>query len=481
MTRTLAPLFLSLLLTACSSPAPESAGLLEFPADELEDKIHGGFLGQLLGNLNGLPHEMKYIDEPGEVETYTPSLPDGARSDDDTDIEWIYIVAMQEKNNLFLQPEEISERWKAHINERIWCSNKYARALMDLGINPPLTGRIALNPWAIFNISGQFVSESFGLIAPAMPQTASRLGLHYTHVTIDGEPAQTTQLFTTMIASAFLESDVETIVGRGLAAIDPKSEIREIVEYVLAEWRQQPRDWRTTRANIMNRYSRFGGATRDRNGYELNTAATIASLLYGNGNFVETLRLAFNFGWDADNNAATCGTILGVIKGRKWMDSQGWDIKDVYRNVTRDGMPMDETVTSFGDRIVLLARRAILENGGHLVEAEGATTFYIARQEPGNVEPLPQPLERLEELRGQLISTVRAEIKGDPLARARAAYYAICLEEAETIRSTDPKTWAEALEQLNQYPEVVQNLYEAPGPTGDKLRERAEAAGVRAP
>jgi len=61
---------------------------------------------------------------------------------------------------------------------------------MDVGIKPPLTGRIAVNPWSVFNISGQFVCEAFGLIAPGMPQTASKIGLHYTHVTIDGEPAQ---------------------------------------------------------------------------------------------------------------------------------------------------------------------------------------------------------------------------------------------------------------------------------------------------
>ena len=80
---------------------------------------------------------------------------------------------------------------------------------MDLGIEPPWTGNVGLNPWSDFNISGQFICESFGLMSPAMPQTAARLGLHYTHVAIDGEPAQATQLFTTMIATAFVETDIE--------------------------------------------------------------------------------------------------------------------------------------------------------------------------------------------------------------------------------------------------------------------------------
>jgi hypothetical protein len=42
----------------------------EIPIDLLHDKIRGGFLGQLLGDLNGLAHEMKYIAEPGDVQEY---------------------------------------------------------------------------------------------------------------------------------------------------------------------------------------------------------------------------------------------------------------------------------------------------------------------------------------------------------------------------------------------------------------------------
>ena len=208
---------LFILTLSCEQKPPEQqsadkAAFFDMPAKVLEDKIRGGLLAQLFGNLNGLAHEFKYIDEPGGVEQVTPGLPDGARTDDDTDLEWVYIVEMQRSGKILIPYRRVSEIWKAHINRRIWCANAYARRLMDLGIDPPLTGRIALNPWSIFNISGQFICESFGLIAPAMPRTAARSGLHYTHVTIDGEPAQATQLFTAMIAASFIESDLERIL-----------------------------------------------------------------------------------------------------------------------------------------------------------------------------------------------------------------------------------------------------------------------------
>ena len=58
---------------------------------------------------------------------------------------------------------------------------------------------------------------------------------------------------------------------------------------------------------MKEKYTQEGGKTRDANGHELNTGAIIAALLYGKGDFAEYLKLAFNFGWDAECDAATVG------------------------------------------------------------------------------------------------------------------------------------------------------------------------------
>jgi len=75
--------------------------------------------------------------------------------------------------------------------------------------------------------------------------------------------------------------------------------------------RQYPGDWRATRWRVKEKYMRHGGELRDRNGFELNTASVIGALLYGQGDYVKTSIAAFNFGWDADNNAATAWTPTG--------------------------------------------------------------------------------------------------------------------------------------------------------------------------
>ncbi len=458
---------------------------IEMTAAELEDKIRGGLLAQIIGNLNGLPHEFEYFAEPGAVEEYTPALPQGARTDDDTDLEWVYITEMQKSGEVFTPPERISELWKTHINRSIWCANAYARKMMDLGIDPPLTGRIALNPWSVFNISGQFICESFGLIAPAMPQTASMIGTHFTHVTIDGEPAQATQLFTTMIATAFIESDIDKILDAGLEAVDPASTHYELVNQVRTWHRENPADWRATRLKIKEKYAHFGDRdgkeTRDGNGYELNSASTIASLLYGGGDLAQTLRIAFNLGWDADNNAATSATIVGVIKGLAWIESQGWDIKDAYRNTTRDHMPEDETITGFGHRLVEVASTVILTNRGEEITVGGEKGYRIKVQRPANVEPYPEPLDRLPVLIEQLAPEIESGLSGSKQDKARAAYFAICLGQAERLRSERPAEWKQALKALSGYPALVKMMFDAPKHTGEQISVRASAAGLKKP
>jgi hypothetical protein len=453
---------------------------IEIPEDVLADRIQGGLLGQLFGNLNGLPHELKYNDAPGNVSAYVPSLPEGARTDDDTDIEWVYIVEMQKSGELFIPPKRIADLWRTHINTYIWCANDYARRLMDLGFDPPLTGRTALNPWSSFNISGQFVCEAFGLIAPGLPQTASGIGLHYTHVSIDGEPAQATQLFDTMIATAFVETDVQRIIEAGLAAVDPGSDVCQVVKDVRQWQKSNPDDWRKTWHAIHDKYARHGGM-RDFNGHELNTAAVIGSLLYGKGDFVETVRLSFNFGWDADCNAATAGTIVGVTKGRRWMESQGWTIRDVYRNLTRPGMPDDETITRYGERLIEVARSVIRQHGGTERLVDGKKVVRIPTEKPLNVEPLARPQERLEQLRADWLEAVRRELTGTPQERARAAYLALCLGESEQLAKDHPEQWRQAVAALKGFPKLVEAVFKAPRPSADDLQARARAAGLEPP
>lgn len=453
--------------------------MITLPAEVVVDKIRGGMLGQIIGNMNGIPYEFKFYEKPGEVATYTPSLLNGAETDDDTDFEWVYIYNMQKKRTAFIPYEDINTMWTSSINRGIWCANRYARYLMDLGIKPPMTGNVVLNPWAEFNVSGQFLCETFGLVAPAMPQTAAKIGLHYTRVAIEQEPAQTTQLFTTMISTSFIESDINKILDAGVASLDPKSIMVQIVADVRQWHKENPTNYKETHRLIHAKYELKDALTRNRNGSELNTAAIIAAFLYGNGDFAETIRYGMNFGYDADCNTATLGTIIGAVYGYRKMLSQGWQVVDRYKNTKRDNMPMDETLTSFADRVVELFEMVNQENGGSKYVSDKVMVYNIPVEKPASVIKLYSPEEQTQ----ILISKYEKEIvtnllEGNRQEKARAAYMAVCIDLSSTLAKKYPKQWKEACYNLSGYWKVIANILHSDSfQSLVQLRDKFVAAG----
>lgn len=450
-------IFYFFLLTISVQDAVAQAMVV--PAEQVVDKIRGGLLGQNLGVLNGLPYEFAFIEAPGDVSDYVPALPEGARTDDDTDFEWVYIYHMQKSGQIRIPYPEIAALWRTRINRNIWSSNRYARHLMDIGIEPPLTGYASINPWASFNLSGQFLSETFALLAPGMPQTASEIGLHYTRVAIGDEAAQATQFFCSMISAAFVEEDINEIIRWGLDALDKKSNIRNIALDV-GDWhRQYPDDWRKTWALIHEKYKQDTWI-ESYNGYGLNAGAVVAALLYGGGDFAKTIEYAFNFGWDADCNAATAGTILGVVKGYRWMMGQGWHIVDRYRNTTRENMPMDETITSFADRLVDLFEMINEHNGGERVRVDSILSYRIVAETPSPVALLEASDDRnvawREQMQQEIIEDILAE---DRQRKARGAYLAISLDMADEVSLRYAQHWKEAVQFLGGYRKIVNNVF----------------------
>jgi hypothetical protein len=377
-------------MIAALAATAQAAEMRRLSRAELLDRIRGGWAGQMIGNVQGLPFEFKYKDEPGPLPDFTPNLP-RCPSDDDTDIEWTHLHAMDRLGTLLVPYPDLAREWVRSVNRRIWVSNEQARKLIGQGIVPPWTSHFALNPHAKYNLSGQFCAEAFGLLAPGLPREAARIARHYVHITVRGEPVQACAHTTAMVALAFFERDIERIVTRSLDAVDPKSEHAEMVRDVLAWHMQWPADWRATRAAIQRKY-------RDERKWNMNATVTngalvVAALLYGKGDFVETMRLSFALGYDADCNGATCGTVLGVMLGAKAMAARpGWVLPAHYDNNTRDGLPKSETMDDLAALTARLADKAILAAGGRK-EGEGDDAAYlIPVQGPALLERLADGL-----------------------------------------------------------------------------------------
>lgn len=379
------PLVLASSICAADGTAPSPSASRRISREELLDRIEGGWIGQMVGNIQGLPYEFKFKENPGPVPDFTPDLPE-CPSDDDTDIELLHLLAMDRLGTPILPYPVMARQWVASIHQAVWVANERARDLMRQGVLPPWTSEPALNEHSTYNLSGQFCAEGYGLIAPGLPQQAGRIATHYTLATIRGEPLQSTAWTTALVSLAFFEHDVPTLLQKAAGAADPKSQHAEMLRDVVQWWRESPDDWRPVREKIHRKY--LVERKWNWNATIPNGALVATALLYGKGDFRQTLRLSFALGYDADCDGALCGTVLGVIHGARAMRAHSdWKLPQRYINGTREEFPKILTTRYISETTLHMAERVIQKAGGNRIETGGRVEYEIPNETPAVLIP----------------------------------------------------------------------------------------------
>jgi ADP-ribosylglycohydrolase len=399
-----------ILFSSCKSPQT----LKKISQDELRDKISGYWIGQCVGNYMGFPFEGTYLEEPvpvlidryyqfdddtslainrSDLRGYCPIVTnwfEGAFSDDDTDIEFVTLHAV-EKYGLNIDYSEITKMWKKHINRKIWCANRTARDLMSEGLIPPATGSKANNEnW--YTIDPQLVNEIWSMFYPGMIQKSAERAEWGAKITSDNWGTHPTIAYAVMYSAAIFEKDVNKLVDLALTYIPENSPFNEGMIDVI-DWHKQNADWRTTRKLIFDKYYRYRKGDYEAPVSDVSALSNglfgIMAILYGEGDFVKTTGIAVSAGLDCDNQAATCAGLIGVINGASAIPSgltlglsekPEWEkpFNDTYINFTRDGLPACNSISDIVNRILIIAEKAIISNGGKKFTEDGKIYYFIS-------------------------------------------------------------------------------------------------------
>jgi hypothetical protein len=387
--------------------------VIELSVEEYRDKVYASWLAQCVGNIYGLPHECRYIGNPGPDkfplgyrETRRLKEANGAFSDDDTDIEYMYLLAM-EKYGAEPTYAQLAGEWTLHVRDRVWLANRAAVAAMRYGFTPPVTGMKEYNPhW--FQIDPQLVNEIWAVTAPGMVRYATEKSAWAARIMDDDWGIEPTIHYGAMYAAAFFEKDVGKLIDVGSAALPPGSRFARTVGDMKALHRKYPKDWKAARREMAEKYYlREPEETRTIWNANLNGACGILALLYGDGDFQRTLDLACSIGFDADNQAATMAGLIGVIRGtraipREWLfpfPELGWKepFNDVYKNVSRAELP-DGSLKRMALGTAEMGEKIILKYGGEKIIRDGRE-YYRINSGAAFVAPLEFPgcpLPRIE-------------------------------------------------------------------------------------
>ncbi len=361
----------------------------EITRTQLKDKIAGAWIGQMVGNIYGLEYENKFVEEPGEgpfvwnKAMRKMTAVDGAFSDDDTDVEYLYLM-MMEKYGTDPTYAQVKEGWMYHIRDRVWLANRAALGLMHHGLTPPFTGDKRYNPhW--FQIDPQLINEIWAYTAPGMPAYAAGISDWAARITSDDWATSPTVVYGVMYSEAFFESDIPTLIAHAKEYLPAQDRFRAIMEECIALYKQYPEDWKAARKVIADElYFQEPDATKSIWNADLNGAMGILSLLYGGGDIEKTLNIGCALGFDCDNQTATICGLLGVINGvgsvptDRSMPFDHWTkpFNDRYINVTRYDMP-DASIEDLIERTVVLAEKVILARGGSVREENGEVIYRI--------------------------------------------------------------------------------------------------------
>ena len=221
------------------------------------ERVYAGVLGKLIGVYLGRPFEgwtyERILKELGPINYYVHDRHDVALrnhqlvvTDDDIAGTFAFPRALADNDYpRHLTAEQVGQAWLNYVVEEksifwwggIGSSTEHTAFLrLKSGIPAPRSGSIELNGRTVAEqIGAQIFIDGWRWSVPATPSRRPNLAEQAARVSHDGEAVHAAKLLAAMEAEAFVEDDVDKLLGVGLDFVPADSLIRRVVEDV--------RDW----------------------------------------------------------------------------------------------------------------------------------------------------------------------------------------------------------------------------------------------
>lgn len=271
------------------------------------DKVHGGWLGKLIGTALGAPinghkhtHELS-LSYPDQAERAHPG------PSVSTDFQVVWLRALQTVGAK-LTSDDLATGWLKHLVYADW---ECAHALCNLrrGLCPPVSG-VFDNPFRTA-VGALARADLWGLVAPGDPGQAASFAWQDAMLDHAGPGVEAACFLAAMVSAAFVESDPARLVEVGLSVIPEDSRLARAVRDV-ARWHGELADWSRTREMLL----RSHGAEEVRDSVVAAGLLALA-LLQEPGDFGRTLITAANCGWSTECTCGAAGAVLGVAHGTR--------------------------------------------------------------------------------------------------------------------------------------------------------------------
>jgi len=314
--------------------------------DAYYDKVYGAWLGRCAGCLLGKPIECWHQERITGLLKETNNYPvrhyissgihesiknkyqvvdvrpgssykitwvnnvDCAPSDDDTNYTVLYLKILESAGRDFTS-RKIAESWLELMPMFITCTAERIayRNIANL-ILPPLSGSYynAYREW----IGAQIRADFFGYVNPGNTEKAAEYAWRDARISHVRNGIYGEMFVAAMIARAAVSNDMKDIIKAGLNEIPQKSRLAEGIEKAL-QWYDEKISWE----DAVNKLHSLWDEKNEHHWCHVisNAVVCVISLLWGDNDFIKTVGISICAGFDTDCNAATTGSIVGMILG----------------------------------------------------------------------------------------------------------------------------------------------------------------------
>lgn len=286
-------------------------------------KTYAGWLGKVIGIRMGAPIEgwsrekiSKFYGN--EMKDYVVDYKDFA-ADDDSNGPIFFVRGLEHYKNI--TPREMGYTCLNYIPKEhgfFWWGNELSTehtAYKNLlsGMEAPESGSAKVNGMEMAEqIGGQIFIDCFGFVAPGNPSLACELAEASARVTHDHDGIAGARFIAACISLAYESDHILSIMKEALTYISKEGNYYKVV----TEMMQCYEEGKTSEEAFAVLREKYWSDCYKGICHIIPNAGIIAiALLYGEGNFQNTMEIVNLLGFDTDCNAGNVGAILGVLCG----------------------------------------------------------------------------------------------------------------------------------------------------------------------
>ena len=173
---------------------------------------------------------------------------------------------------------------------------------------PAMEAAEADNPFLHW-IGADIRSDPFGYMAPGYPELAAKMAYRDAYLSHRQNGIYGEMLFSATIAAAFTVDNAVDAFKIGLTEIPKDCDLTRDINWALDAGKYIS-DYKAAREAVDTRFAGMSGVHTNNN-----ACLTLFGLMIGNGDFSKAISETVAMGLDNDCNAATVGSIAGIIAG----------------------------------------------------------------------------------------------------------------------------------------------------------------------